>query len=220
MVKLAASFLTADFANLKAEIVQAERAGVDWLHLDVMDGHFVPNISFGPMLIRSIRKVTKLPFDTHLMISNPDTYLEEFREAGSDRITVHYETCVHLSRTIAKIRELGARVGVSLNPSSPLSLIRDILSEVDLVLIMSVNPGFGGQEFLPFVLKKIEESALLIKSYNRNILLEVDGGIDATNIRKVAEAGADVIVTGAAIFNAGRVGANVKLLRKKLASVR
>ena len=220
MVKLAASFLTADFANLKAEIVQAERAGVDWLHLDVMDGHFVPNISFGPMLIRSIRKVTKLPFDTHLMISNPDTYLEEFREAGSDRITVHYETCVHLSRTIAKIRELGARVGVSLNPSSPLSLIRDILSEVDLVLIMSVNPGFGGQEFLPFVLKKIEESALLIKSYNRNILLEVDGGIDATNIRKVAEAGADVIVTGAAIFNAGRVAANVKLLRKKLASFR
>ncbi|MEK6571143.1 MAG: ribulose-phosphate 3-epimerase [Bacteroidota bacterium] len=220
MVKLAASFLTADFANLKAEIVQAERAGVDWLHLDVMDGHFVPNMSFGPMVIRSIRKVTKLPFDTHLMISNPDIYLEEFREAGSDRITVHYETCVHLSRTIAKIRELGARVGVSLNPSSPLSLLRDILSEVDLVLIMSVNPGFGGQEFLPFVLKKIEESALLIKSYNRNILLEVDGGIDATNIRKVAEAGADVIVAGAAIFNAGRVAANVKLLRKKLASVR
>ena len=219
-VKISASFLTADFSDLRGEIARVEKAGVDWLHLDVMDGHFVPNISFGPMVIRSIRKLTRLPFDAHLMISNPDNYLEAFRKAGADSITVHYETCVHLTRTIARIKELGARVGVALNPSSPLSLLEDVLPEIDLVLIMSVNPGFGGQEFLPFILKKIKAAATLIKSQKRSIHLEVDGGIDAKNIQKVAAAGADVIVAGAAIFNSGGVANNVRTLRQKLAAVR
>lgn len=219
-VKISASFLTADFSDLRGEIAKVESAGVDWLHLDVMDGHFVPNLSFGPMVIRSIRKLTKLPFDTHLMISNPDKYLESFREAGADSITVQYETCVHLSRTIDRIKELGARAGVALNPSSPLSLLEDVISEIDLVLIMSVNPGFGGQKFLPFVLKKINAAATLIKSQKRSIHLEVDGGIDVKNIQKVAAAGADVVVAGAAIFNSGGVANNVRALRQRLAAVR
>ncbi len=219
-VKISASFLTADFSDLRGEIARVEKAGVDWLHLDVMDGHFVPNLSFGPMVIRSIRKHTRLPFDTHLMITKPDDYLEAFREAGADSITVHYETCGHLARTIARIKELGARAGVALNPSSPLSLLENILPEIDLVLIMSVNPGFGGQEFLPFVLKKIKAAAMLIKSQKRSIHLEVDGGIDVKNVQKVAAAGADVIVAGAAIFNSGGVANNVRTLRQKLTAVR
>ncbi len=198
---IAPSLLAANFANLENDIRSVEQAGAVMLHLDVMDGHFVPNISFGAPVIRSIKKCTSLILDTHLMIENPDLYLEDFQQAGSTFLTVHVEACKHLHRTITRIRELGMRPGVSLNPATPVSAIYEILPLVDLVLVMSVNPGFGGQKFIRSSIDKIIMLADYIRSEKLTALIEVDGGIDATNISSVTQAGANIIVAGNAIFN-------------------
>lgn len=198
---IAPSLLAANFANLENDIRSVEQAGAVMLHLDVMDGHFVPNISFGAPVIRSVKKCTSLILDTHLMIENPDLYLEDFQKAGSTFLTVHVEACKHLHSTITRIRELGMRPGVSLNPATPVSAIYEILPLVDLVLVMSVNPGFGGQKFILSSVDKIIRIAEHIRSQKLTALIEVDGGIDATNISSVTQAGANIVVAGNAIFN-------------------
>jgi ribulose-phosphate 3-epimerase len=214
---IAPSILSADFGQLTDQIRLVEQAGADWLHLDIMDGHFVPNISFGPMIVKTIRSLTKLPLDTHLMISDPDAYLEAFRQAGADRLTVHVESTVHLHRTIQRIKELGMKAGVTLNPSTPLDAIREILPYVDLVLIMSVNPGFGGQSFIPTSLAKITAAAAMIRESGGSVHLEVDGGVDATNAGEIVAAGATVLVAGNAVFRAPSIPDAVAALRASAA---
>lgn len=213
MIRIAPSLLSSDFSDLRGQIALAERGGADWIHLDVMDGHFVPNLTIGPPVIRSLRKLTGLPFDTHLMIDNPDQYLETFRTAGADMITVHLEACTHLHRTVHRIRELGARAGVSINPATPVRLLEDIMGDLDLVLIMSVNPGFGAQTFIPRSLEKIREAARMIREAGTDIRLEVDGGVDAQTTGPIIEAGADVLVAGNFIFSSPDIPAAVRSLR-------
>lgn len=202
MTIVAPSILAADFTRLEKEIQLAEQGGADWFHLDVMDGHFVPNISFGPLVVEAVRKVTERPLDVHLMIENPDLYVADFRNAGADHITVHVEACPHLHRTINLIKEHGAKAGVALNPASPASLLEDIISEVDLILVMSVNPGFGGQQFIEHALTKTEMLTRMIRDSGRHIHLEIDGGIDKQTAPKAIAAGANVLVAGSAIFGA------------------
>ncbi len=201
-IKLAPSILSADFARLGEAVAEAAIAGADRIHVDVMDGHFVPNLTIGPVVVRSLRKVTALPLECHLMIEDPDHYAPEFAAAGADTITVHPEGARHLHRTIHRIKELGKRVGVALNPATPESAIEEVLADIDLVLVMTVNPGFGGQKFIESTLPKIRRIRELIDSVNPECELEVDGGIDANTIGRVVSAGARVFVAGSAVFGA------------------
>jgi ribulose-phosphate 3-epimerase len=194
--------LSADFSRLGDEVRAVAEAGADWIHVDVMDGRFVPNITIGPLVVRALRKVTRLPLDCHLMIVEPERYLEAFAEAGADVITVHAETSAHLHRTLQAIRALGKKAGVSLNPHTPEDAVRYVLGDLDLVLVMSVNPGFGGQDFIPSVLPKIAALRRMIDDEGADVVLEVDGGVKPGTAKLVVEAGADMLVAGSAVFGA------------------
>ena len=200
MILIAPSILSADGSRLHEEITAVGKAGADWIHIDVMDGHFVPNITMGPAIISALRKTTKLPFDVHLMIENPENYIESFAKAGADIITVHVEAANHLHRTIDIIKKAGKKAGVSLNPATPLTQIEEILPDIDLLLIMSVNPGFGGQQFIETTLPKIIKAREMLNALPNKPLLDVDGGVNLHNIAGIARAGADVLVAGASIF--------------------
>lgn len=212
-VRIAPSILSADFARLGEEVRAVDEAGADWIHIDVMDGHFVPNITIGPEIIHALRPHSKLPFDVHLMISPADPYLEAFADAGSDIITVHAESGAHLHRTVQHIKALGKKAGVALNPGTPAQAVQPLLGELDLVLVMSVNPGFGGQSFIAGQIDKIKELRARIDASGRAIDLEVDGGINRDNAAKAVAAGADVLVAGSATFSGGAYGENIAALR-------
>jgi ribulose-phosphate 3-epimerase len=213
MVKIAPSILSADFAHLADEIRDVEQGGADYIHVDVMDGHFVPNMTIGPLIVEAIRPVTKLPLDVHLMIEQPDRYIPAFAKAGADYLSVHVEACPHLHRTIHLIKEHGVKAGVVLNPHTPVEMIQHIIDDVDLVLLMTVNPGFGGQKFIPSVLPKIRQVAQLVKERGRFVEIEVDGGINAETARLCIEAGANVLVAGSAIYNERDRAAAIRAIR-------
>jgi ribulose-phosphate 3-epimerase len=214
-IKIAPSILSADFSRLKDEIQTVEAAGADWLHVDVMDGHFVPNITIGPVVVEWVRKVTTIPIDVHLMITDPDKYAPEFIKAGADWVSVHPETCRPNPRaTLNKIRELGARPSLAVNPDVPLSNVEDYLTDIDMLLMMTVFPGFGGQAFIPDVLTKIEEARRLIDQKKSSILIEVDGGIKVDNIAEVVSAGGAVIVSGSGIFKTPDYAETIRQMRK------
>jgi ribulose-phosphate 3-epimerase len=216
MTILAPSVLNADFSRLAEQITALESGGADWIHLDIMDGHFVPNMTFGPMIVEAIRRITALPLDAHLMISNADAYISAFQEAGADLITVHVEASPHLWRTLENIRTLGARPGVTLNPATPLLMIEQVLPLVDIVLVMSVEPGFGGQRFLPAALERIAQLKRWREERGLGFLIEVDGGIDEQTAGRVIAAGADVLVIGQAIFRQSDIATAVRQLRMNL----
>ncbi len=218
MIKIAPSILSADFSRLGADVQAVDRAGADYIHVDVMDGHFVPNITIGPLVVAALRKITAKPLDVHLMIANPDLYIPEFAGAGADVITVHQETVPHLHRTVQLIKSFGKKAGVSLNPATPVETLDVILDELDLVLVMSVNPGFGGQAFIPSALDKIRALRQRIARRGLATELEVDGGIKLDNIRTVVAAGADVLVAGSAVFNTTDYTATILALRENALS--
>lgn len=218
MAILAPSILTADFSNLAQQIRLTELGGADWIHCDVMDGQFVPNLTFGPVVIAAVKKSTHLPVDVHLMVKNPDSLLEKFVKAGTNYLTVHLEAVVHLNRTISRIKELGCKPGVSINPSTPVSSLKDIAEYTDLILLMSVNPGFGGQSFIPNVLQKVRELVELREKLQAHFLIEIDGGIDIKTIRPALEAGVDVFVTGSSVFGSENITAATAELKNILLS--
>lgn len=214
MIKIAPSILSADFARLKEDIEVIEQGGADVLHVDVMDGHFVPNLTIGPPVVRSIKKYTNLPLDVHLMMNNPDEFIEQFADSGADYLTVHIEVCRHLHRTLSEIKKFGMKAGVSLNPGTPLQALDAILEEVDMVLIMSVNPGFGGQAFIPSSLQKIRTLAKMLQNRHLSqVEIEVDGGVSSANIRELAEAGVTIAVAGSSIFNAPEPGDMIQQMK-------
>lgn len=216
MAMLAPSLLSADFSNLKEEIEKVERGGADYLHLDVMDGIYVPNITFGAPVIEKLRSISKLPFDTHLMIDRPERFIEDFVKAGTDILTIHVESTIHLHRTIQEIKSFGIKAGVSLNPATPLECLKYIIKDIDLILIMSVNPGFGGQSFIPAMKEKILETRKMIDQNNPNIILEVDGGIKLDNVKEIKELGVDLIVVGSDIFGVKDVENRTRKFKEKL----
>jgi ribulose-phosphate 3-epimerase len=215
MIKIAPSILASDFSKLGEEIQKVERAGADLIHIDVMDGHFVPNITIGPPVVKSLRKTTGLVFDVHLMIENPDFYIDNFIDAGADIVSVHVECCPHLNRVLQKIRQRGKKAAVALNPSTPLSSVDWVLEDVDMILLMTVNPGFGGQVYIEAMTDKIRQLRSIIRERKLNTDIEIDGGIDLTNIYRVTEAGANVIVAGSTVYNAADTAQIIKDLREK-----
>lgn len=212
MAIIAPSLLSADFSNLYRDCTMLDKSDADWFHLDVMDGRFVPNISFGPMIINSIRATTKKIFDVHLMIEEPEKYAEAFKNAGADNLTVHLEACRHLHRNIQQIKNLGMKAGVAINPHTPVHLLRDVIADIDLVCLMSVNPGFGGQAFIPYTFEKIKQLKSLINEYAPHVKIEVDGGVSVDNALDIIKAGADILVAGNAVFKStDQQGAITKL---------
>ncbi len=210
--KIAPSILSADLLNLEESVRTVEENGAAYIHVDVMDGHFVPNLTFGMGMVKTLKRITELPLDVHLMITNPDDYIDAYQQAGADILTVHQEACTHLHRTVQNIRQKGMKAGVSLNPATSLSTVENILDDIDLLLIMSVNPGFGGQRFIPHSLVKIRQARKMIDASGNNILLEVDGGVNAETVGSIVQAGADVLVAGNAVFGQNDIaGAMLRL---------
>jgi ribulose-phosphate 3-epimerase len=219
MGKIAPSILSADFTKLGEEIKAVEKAGADYIHIDVMDGHFVPNITVGPMIVRAAQKATDLPLDVHLMIENPELYIDDFVRAGSDLITVHAETATHLHRLLDVIRDAGLKAGAALNPSTPLGSIEYVLGQLDMVVLMTVDPGFGGQSFIPEILPKIRELKKMIIQKGMDLDIEVDGGINVKNIGEAAQAGANIFVAGNAIFSSTNYAETISMMRKKIEGI-